>query len=75
MTVQTLTRAIKQKKPAVIRQRGVPRYVVVDWKTYCTWEVERENLEDATRLLEALADPRNQKRVPLSRVRKLLHLS
>lgn len=37
MTTHTLGRAIKGKKnrqPAVIKESGVPRYVVLDWAEY-----------------------------------------
>jgi PHD/YefM family antitoxin component YafN of YafNO toxin-antitoxin module len=74
MTAETLARALKTKKPAVIREKGTPRFVVLDWETYKTWRETEEDLEDATRLMEALADPKNQKRTPLSRVKKIFHL-
>jgi hypothetical protein len=34
MTTATLERTLKKKKPAIIKEKGVPRYVVLDWKTY-----------------------------------------
>lgn len=68
MTAKTLLRVIKVRKPAVIRERGEPRYVLLDWKTYRLWYEEREDREDAQRLMKALADPQNKKRVPFSRV-------
>lgn len=66
MTIQTVSRAVKAKKPAIIKERGAPRYVILDWDTYCEWEKTREDMEDAARLNEALADPGNQRRVKLS---------
>lgn len=75
MTIQTIARAIKAKKPAVIRENGAPRYVVLDWHTYRAWEEMREDMEDAERLTASLADPKNQKRIPYARVKKLLNLS
>ena len=75
MTTQTIARAIKAKKPAVIKENGAPRYVVLDWRTWRAWEDMREDMEDAERLNASLADPKNQKRIPYARVKKLLHLS
>lgn len=74
MITETLARAFKMKKPVVIREKGSPRFVVLDWETYKTWQETEEDLEDAARLMEALADPKNQKRTPLSRVKKMFHL-
>lgn len=70
MTTNVLARAIRRKKPAIIRERGAPRYVILDWDTYEAWEELREDLEDAARLNAALADPKNQRRIPLSRAIK-----
>jgi len=74
MATEALTSALKKKKPAVIREKGSPRFVVLDWETYKMWQETKEDLEDATRLMEALADPDNQKRTSFSRVKKMLHL-
>ncbi len=74
MTTKALARAIKRRKPAIIRQNGAPRYVVLDWDTYRKWEDLREDIEDAERLAAALADPKNQKRIPFSQVKKILRL-
>ena len=74
MTTQTLARALKRRKPAVIRENGSPRYVVLDWNTYKVWEEMKEDMEDAARLEAALADTKNQKRIPFSRVKKMLNL-
>lgn len=74
MTVKTLARSLKAKKPAIIRERGMPRYVVLDWATYRAWEETQEDLEDAVRLNAALVDPKNKRRTPLSRVIKRLGL-
>jgi len=49
--------------------------VILDWKTYSKWAETKEDLEDTVRLAEALADPKNQKLLPLSRVKKMLRLS
>ncbi len=75
MTTQTIARAIKAKKPAVIRKNGTPRYVVLDWHTYRAWEDMREDREDAERLTASLANPKNQKRIPYARVKEILDLS
>lgn len=74
MTTKTIAQAIKSRKPAVIRENGTPRYVILDWETYRSWEEMREDMEDSQRLQEALADPKNQKRIAFSRVKKLLNL-
>lgn len=66
MTVATISKAIKSKKPVVIKERGMPRYVVLDWKTYQELEMTREDAEDSARLQEALRDPRNKKRIKFS---------
>lgn len=75
MITTTLEHALKSKKPAIIKEKGTPRYVVLDWKTYRAWEEIKEDLEDVTRLVEALADKKNQKRTSLSRVKKMLNLA
>jgi len=75
MTTTTLGHALKSKKPAIIKEKGAPRYVVLDWKTYRAWEETKEDLEDTTRLIEALTDPHNQKHIPLFRVKKTLKLT
>lgn len=75
MITQVLARALKGKRPAVIKQNGSPRFVVLDWKTYNMWQEMKEDLEDTERLMEALTDPKNQKRISLSKVRKTLHLT
>lgn len=74
MTIKTFARAIKKKKPAIIREKGAPRYVVLDWDTYYKWEEMREDIEDARRLMAALVDPKNQKRIPYAQVKKKLNL-
>jgi len=74
MTIKTIGRALKGSKPSVLRENGKPRFVILDWDTYRRWEETKEDLEDAARLAEALADPKNQKLLPLSRVKKMLRL-
>ena len=74
MTTKAITQAIKSRKPAVIRENGSPRYVVLDWRTYKAWEEMREDMEDSARLATALADPKNQRRTPYAQVKKLLNL-
>ncbi|MEK7541325.1 MAG: hypothetical protein AAB533_00550 [Patescibacteria group bacterium] len=69
MTVKSIARAIRQKKPAIIKENGSPRYVVLDWETYRSYEEMREDTEDSARLARALADPKNQKRIPYARVK------
>ncbi len=69
MTTQAISLAIKTKKPAIINEHGSPRYVVLDWDTYKKWEDAREDIEDTIRLKDALADPKNQKRIKFSGVK------
>lgn len=38
MTIKTLAQAIKNKKPAIIKEKGAPRYVVLDWDMYKEWQ-------------------------------------
>ena len=68
MTTQSILRAIRTKKPAIINEHGSPRYVVLDWKTYAKLQEMQEDFEDATRLNEALSDPKNQKRIKFSQL-------
>lgn len=67
MTTQTMTRALRAQKPAVIKENGKPRYVVLDWNTYANWQEAMEEWEDIARFNEALSDPKNQKLIPLNR--------
>lgn len=74
MTSRTSERAIKRRKPAIIRQNGTPRYVLLDWETYREWKELQEDLEDRECLIAALEDPKNQKRISLARLKKKLNL-
>lgn len=69
MTSKIILRAIKTPKPAIISEKGVPRYVMLDWETY----EQIEDLQDRLRLMDSLTDPKNQIRIPYSQVKKLLH--
>lgn len=75
MTLQTLAKAIKRKKPAVIAERGAPRYVLLDWETYRRWEELKEDLEDHIRLDMALRESSGKKRYSLAAVKKKYRLS
>ena len=70
MTIQTLTRAIKIKKPAVIREGGAPRYVVLDWETYAKWREWKEDMEDRVRFGIAERRSEGKKRHSLAEVKK-----
>lgn len=70
MTNKTLTRAIREKKPAVIKERRVPRYVVLDWDTYRAWEEKREDMEDHIRFEISERESRGKKRLTLKEVKK-----
>ena len=74
MTTKIIERALKRPKPSILKENGKPRFVILDWDTYSKWGEMREDLEDTARLAEALADSKNQKLLPLSRVKKMLHL-
>lgn len=74
MTIKTIARAIKRKKPAVIRENGSPRFVVLDWDTYNMYQEAKEDLDDTARFIEALADPQNKKRTPLAQIKKKFNL-
>lgn len=74
MTTQTLTRALRAKKPAVIKEGGKPRYVVLDWNTYADWQEAMEEWEDIARFNEALSDPKNQKLIPLAEIKRKFRL-
>ena len=63
MTLATISKVIKSGKPAVIKEHGSPRYVVLDWRAYKKLVSSAEDLEDSARLLEALHDPKNRKRI------------
>lgn len=60
MTTQTLARAIKNKKPAVIKESGVPRYVVLDWEEYKKLQDAREELLDELEDYREMRDPEIQ---------------
>lgn len=70
MTTQTLTRALRAKKPAVIKEGGKPRYVVLDWNTYSNWRETMEDWEDVVRFNQALSDSKNQRLIPLAEVKR-----
>lgn len=75
MTLGMLIKAIKQKKPVILKERGEPRFVVLDWRDYAMLKEAQEDVEDTAKLLEALADAKNQRRIPLAAVRKKLGIS
>jgi PHD/YefM family antitoxin component YafN of YafNO toxin-antitoxin module len=66
MTASAISKALKNRKPAIIKERGTPRFVILDWETYKKWEEEKDDLEDSKRLLEALKDPKNKKKIKFS---------
>lgn len=69
MTAKTLSRAMSSKKLAIISEHGAPRYVVLDWDTYKKWDEALEDASDSQRLIEALNDPKNQKRTRISNLK------
>lgn len=70
MTLRTFSKIIKNKKPTIIKEKGEPRFVVLDWNTYRMWEEMREDFEDSQRLRDALSDPKNQRKISLEAIRK-----
>lgn len=70
MTINALTRAIKKRKPAIVRENGAPRFVVLDWNVYRTWEQTREDTEDNIRFELAERESRGKKRYSLAEVKK-----
>ena len=50
MTLKTLTQAIKREKPAIIKERGVPRYVVLDWAMYEQLQESEDSLNGVGQL-------------------------
>jgi PHD/YefM family antitoxin component YafN of YafNO toxin-antitoxin module len=74
MTIQTIAGKIGHKKPVLIRERGVPRYVILDWETYQKWEEMREDLEDHIRIDIAQRESRGKKRYSLATIKKKYNL-
>ena len=60
MTLQTLARAMRNKKPAIIKERGTPRYVVLDWVEYKKFQDLREELLDEVEDYREIHDPKIQ---------------
>lgn len=75
MTIKALTGAIKSRKPAVIREDGAPRFVILDWETYKGWEEAREDMEDRIRFEIAERESRGRKRYTLGEIKKKYGLS
>ena len=70
MTTKALAQSLKKRKPAIIRERGMPRYVILDWKTYRGWEEMREDMEDHVRFDISERESRGKKRYTLAEVRR-----
>lgn len=75
MTTQVLARALKKKKPAIIKENGTPRFVVLDWSIYRAWEEMREDIEDHIRFDISERESRGKKRYTLVEVKKKHRLS
>ena len=73
--MRALTGALKNKKPAIVREKGEPRYVVLDWNTYRAWEEIKEDIEDHIRFEIAERESRGKKRYTLTEIKKKYHLS
>ena len=74
MTTTTLRRAIKSKKPAVIEEKGEPRYVILDWKTYRRWQEEMDELEELTRFKISEIESRDKRKFSLGQIKKKYNL-
>lgn len=70
MIARSLLKAVKDKKPTIIKEKGEPRFVVLDWRTYRMWEEMREDFEDSQRLQDAISDPKNQRKISLEDIQK-----
>ena len=70
MTTSTIHRAIKEKKPAVIREGGKPQYVILDWDTYRAWEDKKEDMEDHIRFDIAKRESKGKKSFSLKEIKK-----
>ena len=69
MTTKTLARAIKKKMPAVIKEKGAPRYVVLDWVVYEKLQELREDFEDHLRFGIAERASRGKRRFSLEEIK------
>lgn len=74
MTIQTLSRAIQAKKPALIKENGRPRYVILDWDTYEYWQEAMEDMGDSIRFEKALQNSQNQKSYSSDAIKRKYHL-
>ena len=74
MTIASLERAIKSKRPAVIKEKGTPRFVILDWKTYRKWEEMREDIEDHIRFEISERESHGKPRYSLDEVKRKFHL-
>lgn len=74
MIPTTLTRAIKNKKPALVRENGKPRFVVLDWDVYKIWEEKKEDLEDHVHFEIAERESRGKRRYSLVQLKKKYRL-
>jgi len=76
MTTKTIAKAISRRgQPAIIKEKGMPRYVILDWETYQGWEELREDLEDNVRFDRALRASQGKKRYSLQEIKKKYRLS
>ncbi|GEM_PF-2836205 len=74
MTIQTLARAIKNKKPAIIKEGGIPRYAVLDWEMYKEWTEEIEDLQNRVRFQIAVRKSKGKKHYSLGEIKKRYNL-
>lgn len=74
MTTRAITQAVKRKKPAIIRERGAPRYVLLDWNTYRAWEEMSGDLEDHIRFDIALRESKGKRRYTFAEIKRKYRL-
>ncbi len=74
MIIKTVARAISKIKPVIIKKNGTPRFVILDWDTYRSWEERREDMEDHIRFEVAERESRGKKRHTLAEIKKKYHI-
>lgn len=74
MTTKVLASATKRKKPAIIKENGAPRFVVLDWDTYRRSQEMKEDMEEHIRFEIAQRVSVGKKRYSLQEIRQKYNL-
>lgn len=74
MTIKSIARAIKQRKPAIISEKGEPRYVLLDWQRYQEWKEMEEDMEAHAKFDLAERESNGKKHYTIEEVQKKYHL-